>query len=68
MIVYPTFYIDVSIMTYLDICLGVGIATVVQYIYVCMYCLLLARMHGDMLFYREECVTHRNIQAFRFFR
>ena len=52
MIVYPTFDIDVSILTYLDICPGVGIATVVQYMYVCMYCLLLTRRHMDMPFHR----------------
>ena len=52
MIVYPTFYIDVSILTYLDICPGMGITTALEYMYVCMYCLLLTRMHEDMLFYR----------------
>ena len=39
-IVYPTFYIDVLILTYLDACPGVVIATVLEYMYVCMYCLL----------------------------
>ena len=39
-IVYPTFYIDVSILTYLDICPGVEIATLLEYMYVCMYCLM----------------------------
>ena len=54
MIVYPTFYIDFSILTYLDICpgMGMGITTVLEYMYVYMYCLLLTRMHEDMLFYR----------------
>ena len=51
MIVYPTFYIGVSILTYLDICLGIGNTTVLEYMYVCMYCLLLTRMQEDMLFY-----------------
>ena len=39
-IVYPTFYIDVLILTYLDKCPGVEIATVLEYMYVCMSCLL----------------------------
>ena len=39
-IVYPTFYIDVLILTYLDTCPGVVFATVSEYMYVCMYCLL----------------------------
>ena len=52
MIVYPTFYIDVSLLTYLDLCPGVGITTAVQYMHVCMYCLLLTRIHEAMLFYR----------------
>ena len=38
--VYPTFYIDVLILTYLDTCPGVEIATVLEYMYVYMYCVL----------------------------
>ena len=64
MIVYPTFYIDVLLLTYLDICPGVGIVTVVQYMYVCMYCLLLTRMHENMLFYICDTYEYSDFQVY----
>ena len=65
---YVNVYVDVFILTFLDICLGVVYCHCLC-IHVCVHVLFigLARMHEDMLFYRG-CVTHRNIQVFRFFR
>ena len=66
-IVYPTFYVNVLILTYLDICPGVVYCHCpCMHVHVHVLFIGLARMHEDMLFYRGECVIHRTIQVFSF--
>ena len=72
-IVCPTFYVNVYvnvlILTYLDICPGVVYChCFCIHVHVHVLFIGLARMHEDMLFYRGKCVANRNIQVFSFFR